>query len=625
MGFFDRIFHRGSTAKGGGPEARPASKAPEPEEPARKDGPAAPAPKGGPGAEARAPAAGAPDAKAPAAAGTPAPATSGTPPPATGGRAAAPGTPPPAGSGTKGGAAPAKAGEPTRTTAKAPAGEPAPASSPSASSSSSGLPAASPASLAGEAARLRKPTNGVAEAPPEAGPPRTPPPTSTRTTAAFGAVRAPLASSSSGALPAARARPAAPASARPSTEPASPSAKSRPSAVTPAPGLTPAPTPAPAKPAPTPAPATPTPAAPAPALSAEATPTPTPAPKAQAAPSPPAEGLGGGDGPDLDLDSLIDAAIDGTRMDLEDGGRPNGRSEASRPSMSAADAAAARETFEAVLGEHLFQLRGLALELRFGPASSRWLAPAIAEVKSLRKMSEAMEMDELNGALDTLGAALEDARRVADVSIEGPARDRLLRACDALARAVPSAFKLDDEQLRREVIVVDELLRRVAGIDDWAIQRVHSAGLARLEQFLQGRAEDLAAVSGIDRELAAAVVASFQDYRRECPSMLAAIDRADEMRKLGAVVRELEGLQQAFERVSQRWSDEDRAAKRKLQRQREAAWGRARLVMARLGAVDRLARLEIRRYADRIEDLGEMLRSGAAPPVAAPAPRAEAS
>ena len=74
----------------------------------------------------------------------------------------------------------------------------------------------------------------------------------------------------------------------------------------------------------------------------------------------------------------------------------------------------------------------------------------------------------------------------------------------------------------------------------------------------------------------------------------------------------------AFENVSRGWSDADRAAKKRLRRQREVAYLAVLVTLARLGEIDLALRLEKLQFARRLEELERLVsRTG---PARAPKP-----
>jgi len=113
-------------------------------------------------------------------------------------------------------------------------------------------------------------------------------------------------------------------------------------------------------------------------------------------------------------------------------------------------------------------------------------------------------------------------------------------------------------------------------------------------------------VTGIDGELAAAIVARVQAFRRATPAGLAAVDTAATLRDLAGLVATLRTQHATFEGVSRSWSESDRVRKRTVRRERQQTLSQITIELARLGEVDlcqRLDRLPFAGKIDAIEDL----------------------
>jgi hypothetical protein len=297
----------------------------------------------------------------------------------------------------------------------------------------------------------------------------------------------------------------------------------------------------------------------------------------------------------------VDDLIDGILADNKPGGSA-GAGVVDGVS-SDADRAEVQATFAQLAGQHLFQLQGLLGEVQLGPTTTAWVGPAQSEVRSLRKMAGAVEAPELGQALTAIDEALESIRRTGDAVIEGLASARLLEAGAGLRRALPTVFAGEQDNHRRHAIIVQALLQQVPDVDDYAIDRIFASGLNRLERLMLGRADEIAAATGLPHKLAADVVAHIDTYRRESGGLLAAPDRDAELGRLGAAIDELTDVHQAFERACNGWSDEDRKTKRKMRRRRESVYARVRLTLARLGEMDGLGRVERLPYQRKLEEL----------------------
>ena len=283
------------------------------------------------------------------------------------------------------------------------------------------------------------------------------------------------------------------------------------------------------------------------------------------------------------------------------------------------DLRAVMATFEDLAVGHSSEVRSLMMEVRWGEAQTSWFELARPALKSLRAMAGQVGHDALAAALDGFGAAVDEALRPGTPpTVSAALRDKLLAAYAPLITALPTAFELQGERDRREPVVVRALLGQVPGLEPLMIDKLMAAGLVRLEALFQARADEVAAVSGLPGDVAAAIVARVQAWKRATPAALATPDRAATARELAALVEALESQHAAFEDAARGWSEADREAKRLLRRQREMSFLQITIALARLGEVDLALALERVSFARRLEELGRLVSRLPRAPLAAP-------
>ena len=283
------------------------------------------------------------------------------------------------------------------------------------------------------------------------------------------------------------------------------------------------------------------------------------------------------------------------------------------------DLRAVMATFEDLAVGHSAEVRSLMMEVRWGEAQTGWFELARPALKSLRAMAGQVGHEALTAALDGFGAAVDEALRPGTPpTVSAALRDRLLAAYAPLITALPTAFELQGERDRREPVVVRAHRGQVPGLEPLMIDKLMAAGLVRLEALFQARADEIAAVSGLPGDVAAAIVARVQAWKRTTPAALATPDRGATARELGALVEALERQHAAFEDAARGWSETDREAKRLLRRQRETSFLQITIALARLGEVDLALALERVSFARRLEELGRLVSRLPRAPLAAP-------
>jgi hypothetical protein len=271
------------------------------------------------------------------------------------------------------------------------------------------------------------------------------------------------------------------------------------------------------------------------------------------------------------------------------------------------DLAAARTLFDDLAVDHVAQVRDVMLELQQGDVACSWVESSKPALKSLRQMAQQLEQADLCAALDEFCAAVDAAVASGKVQVDDAGKAELNRRYQRLIELIPKAFQLDAERDRREPVIVECLLRQVPGVEKVTIDRMFAAGLSRLPVLLAANAGDIAATAGIRLDLAEAIVARFRAYRAAKPSTVAAADAAAEHKELRALIAALGAQHEEFNRAATGWTDEAREKKKAQRKERDQTFLQIKLTLARLGAKDRLTRLEKLPFGERIADLQRYL------------------
>ena len=267
------------------------------------------------------------------------------------------------------------------------------------------------------------------------------------------------------------------------------------------------------------------------------------------------------------------------------------------------DIASVRRVFDDIAAVHVAQVRNVMLELRFGNAECSWVESSRPALRSLRTMASQMEIHELCLALDEFCTAVDQALTDSQTLIEGPSKEALLERYHRLIELIPNAFELDGERDRREPIIVESLLRQVDGVEKITIDKLFANGLGRLDALLKANAEDIVAVSGIRREVAAAIADRMRLFRADAPAAFAAPDAAAEHRALRDLAATLRMQNDEYERAASGWSDDAREKKKHFRKEREATYLQIKVRLARLGQREVIARLEKMPFNERIRDI----------------------
>ncbi|HEY0191980.1 MAG TPA: hypothetical protein VGC42_12760 [Kofleriaceae bacterium] len=270
------------------------------------------------------------------------------------------------------------------------------------------------------------------------------------------------------------------------------------------------------------------------------------------------------------------------------------------------DLAEVRSVFNDVAAVHVAQVRDVMLELRYGEAQPSWIESTQPALRSLRAMAGAMELDDLVAALDEFCVAV-DAAVSGRAQIDDAGKAALLVRYQTLIELIPQAFELDAERDRREPIIVEALLHQIPGVERRTIEKLFAVGLHRLDALMRAAADEIEVVAGVRLELAEAIVEQFKVYRTAASSALSAPDPLAERRQLGDLLIMMSVANDEYVHAASKWTDEARAKKQEARKQREQAYQRIKVALARLGERDQLARLEKLPFDERIAQLDRYL------------------
>jgi hypothetical protein len=216
-------------------------------------------------------------------------------------------------------------------------------------------------------------------------------------------------------------------------------------------------------------------------------------------------------------------------------------------------------------------------------------------------------MPELCAALQAYAAELQRAAGQPEGMLGPESREALVVAYGRLSEHLPEVFALEGERDRREAIIVHALLEQVPDVRRLTIDRMYAAGLTSLETLFLAKTDDIAATTGIGETLAARIVARFAAYKVEASELVDPSHRA-ECERLSGLARELRRLNERFVALADAWADEAPAEKKRLRRARTEILLQAKVLLARLGEVDRIALLERLPFARKIENIEAFVR-----------------
>lgn len=317
----------------------------------------------------------------------------------------------------------------------------------------------------------------------------------------------------------------------------------------------------------------------------------------------------------LPFGDLLDDIDDGFDRIVRQPGAP-------AASASVEDYGEVRALFAEIAATHMGPVRDFMIELRLGEPPREWLDLVLPAVRSLRTSAAAMGLGDLVTQLEAYVAALEVAMTLDEPRVGGEARDRLTTSYAGLIAVMPSAFGLDEERDRREPIIVQSLLKQVPEVRKVALDKLYAAGLTSLSMYYVAKPYDIAEATGLSREVSARIIERFARYRDEIADLTPDATRSREHAHLAELTRRLAELNEDFEAASRDRPHRAADEKRRLRSARNETVLQIDVLLARLGEVALVERLERLPFHGKVAALDGYLaevRTKQQPPGGAPA------
>jgi hypothetical protein len=172
---------------------------------------------------------------------------------------------------------------------------------------------------------------------------------------------------------------------------------------------------------------------------------------------------------------------------------------------------------------------------------------------------------------------------------------------------MPEAFALELDRTQREAVIIQSLLLQVPGVRKISIDKIFAAGLTTLDVLFAAKTEELAAVTGIAEHVCEGICERLQRYRGELKEATPEASRAKERAQLKDLIRELREHHLAYEAAAAGWSAEAKDAKRRMRVAREGTLLKIKVLLARLGEVERLDAVERVPFAEKLVQLEKFL------------------
>ena len=273
---------------------------------------------------------------------------------------------------------------------------------------------------------------------------------------------------------------------------------------------------------------------------------------------------------------------------------------------TAQDLSDVRSLFAELAAHHMRSVRDFMIDVKWGEATRDWLPVCEPAVRSLMRASERLEIVELTKALAGYADALANANlpeAVDGKTLTNETREMLLATYDKMIELMPQAFALEMDRSQREAVIVQSLLLQIPDVRKVTIDKLYAANLTSLDVMFMAKVDEVMQTTGIEKWLAQRIVDRFQAYRHEMKAAGIDATRSGEHDKLTMLAGELRTQHAAFEDASTQWMGDAASRRKQLRQARNATLLQIKVILARLGEVDRLHAIDRLPFEQKIAEL----------------------
>jgi hypothetical protein len=308
--------------------------------------------------------------------------------------------------------------------------------------------------------------------------------------------------------------------------------------------------------------------------------------------------------PDSILDEMIDA-LD-TNFDkacLQAPGNESGHAE-----LHVDEEASIQELFAEITAAYVVPLKNFVFELHRHTATRDSIALCRSVLHSVRSAAESIKLPEAVRRMDELDQCLIEGQTGSSRFLEGDIREQILSKYNSLAEVLPASFRIGDEGRKREDIIIQSLLQQISGVGCVTLEKLYQSGLGSLHMLLMGNPEDLAAATALRRPLCEKICLKMKQYRADCESWASQPGQLGYRSHLVEIIDALRKLSDGDGRgQSLRPIDSSGVAKRERRKQQTRLLLEVKVILAELGQLELIRKLERVSLQRRIDLLDEHL------------------
>lgn len=270
-----------------------------------------------------------------------------------------------------------------------------------------------------------------------------------------------------------------------------------------------------------------------------------------------------------------------------------------------------RDLFGQIAVNYIKPVKQFMFELSRGSASSDWIPVCLPAIESMISSLKTMNLHEEEEVLDIFKTYLMELQKRNVRIIEGEYQKVAMDLYGHLKETFPQTFELGDMGVQREGIIIFSLLKQIPDVGKVTLDKLFAAGLSTLEMLFLATPRDLSRTTGIPNRLSEKICVKIQTYKEEYHDRPVDENHESINDMLNSIVGDLEDYHQLYEDlINEGWTDPDFNNKKKEYRKaRQEASLKINVLLAEMGEVELVEKLERMPFDRRIEELKTFLAS----------------
>jgi hypothetical protein len=305
-------------------------------------------------------------------------------------------------------------------------------------------------------------------------------------------------------------------------------------------------------------------------------------------------------------DSFLDEMIDGLDSAFDNACSLAPGNDTGCAELHADEEATIQALFAEITAAYSVPLKNFILDLHRHTATKDSIELCRPVLRSIRSAAERINLPETVRRMEELDRSLVRGQMGANRFLEGEVRDQILSDYDSLTEVLPESFHIGDEDRKREDIIIRSLLQEIPGLGCVTLEKLYESGLGSLHMLFLANPEDLAAATAIRRPLCEKICLKMKQYRGESEIRAGNSDQSRGRSRLAEIVKELRKLGDGEGRGNSVGKPLE-VEKRERRKQRIGLFLEVKVILAELGELDLIRKLEKVSFKRRIHLLDEHL------------------